>query len=85
MLLNYIGGAQDARLYSPSIAELSEEEVAAEVHKGCLETILKPGAAPPKVLGAQFWPRAIPQFSLGHKESSLCGAPRGLLETWEML
>eukprot|EP00793_Prasinoderma_coloniale_P001979 PRCOL_00002487-RA len=68
MLLHYIGGVQDPMLYDPPIAELSDEEIAAQTHTDCLKTLLKPGAAPPKVLGVRCWPQAIPQFNVGHQK-----------------
>ena len=36
MLLHYIGGVQDPMLYDPPIAELSDEEIAAQTHTDCL-------------------------------------------------
>lgn len=66
MLLSYIGGAQDPLKYSPPIAELTEEEVAAVVHADVSRILLKPGAPAPRVLGVRKWPRAIPQYNKGY-------------------
>jgi len=61
LLLNYIGGSRDI-----GFADLSEEEMVAEVDKSCRQTLLQPDAPAPKVLGVKLWSTAIPQCEMGH-------------------
>eukprot|EP00879_Flechtneria_rotunda_P004310 GHRR01004560.1.p1 GENE.GHRR01004560.1~~GHRR01004560.1.p1 ORF type:complete len:570 (+),score=195.70 GHRR01004560.1:132-1841(+) len=72
LLLNYIGGATNR-----SIHEASQEEIVAQVDKDLRTMLLKPDAAQPRVVGVRVWPRAIPQFNIGHLDT-LDKAKQGL-------
>lgn len=63
LILNFIGGATN-----PAIAELPPEAIADAVHQDLKVTLLRADAAPPKVLAVRLWPRAIPQYVLGHQD-----------------
>jgi protoporphyrinogen/coproporphyrinogen III oxidase len=60
VLTNFIGGATD-----PEIAQLTPDEIVQIVH-GNLQQTLGVRDIAPKVLGVHIWPRAIPQYTLGH-------------------
>ena len=61
-LLCYIGGALNR-----NIVNQSEDEIVAQVDKDLRAMLLDPqGAPPPKKIGVRVWPRAIPQFNVGH-------------------
>jgi oxygen-dependent protoporphyrinogen oxidase len=61
LLTNFVGGATD-----PSATRLSEEELAALVHRE-IAPILKITGVPEKVRTTRY-PHAIPQYNLGHLE-----------------
>ena len=61
LLLNYIGGAKNT-----NIVNQSAEELTAQVDKDLRTMLLRPDAPPPRMLGVRVWPRAIPQFNIGH-------------------
>ena len=61
LLLNYIGGAKNT-----GIATQKVEDIVAQVDKDLRIMLLRPDAPPPRVLGVRVWPRAIPQFNVGH-------------------
>ena len=58
LLTNFIGGSQD-----PFIANLTKDEIVAQVHADLKRTLLLPSAAPPKVIAVKLWPLAIPQYN----------------------
>lgn len=61
-LLCYIGGALNR-----GIVEQSEDEIVAQVDRDLRAMLLDPERAPaPKKIGVRVWPRAIPQFNVGH-------------------
>lgn len=39
-----------------------------QVHIDLQKMVVKPGSARPKVCGVRVWPRAIPQFNVGHMD-----------------
>jgi len=61
LLLNYIGGAKNTR-----VADMSKEELTKQVDADLRIMLLKPDAPPPRMCGIRVWPRAIPQFNVGH-------------------
>mgnify|MGYP002632480253 CR=1 FL=1 len=61
-LLCYIGGALNR-----SIVNQSEDEIVKQVDRDLRAMLLDPELAPaPKKIGVRVWPRAIPQFNVGH-------------------
>ena len=69
LLLNYIGGAKNT-----GIATQPVDEIVAQVDKDLRIMLLRPDAPPPRVLGVRVWPKAIPQFNIGHLDV-LCAPP----------
>ncbi|MCO5567269.1 hypothetical protein L7F22_020959 [Adiantum nelumboides] len=61
MLLNYIGGATNTE-----ITNKDETELVTQVDKDVRKMLIKPDAPRPEVLGVRVWPKAIPQFEVGH-------------------
>ncbi|MEN9205709.1 MAG: protoporphyrinogen oxidase [Thermostichales cyanobacterium DRC_bins_46] len=62
LLLTFIGGATD-----PGIVHLTPEQRAEVVHRD-LGKILLTRPTEPIILGEKLWPRAIPQYTLGHEQ-----------------
>eukprot|EP00933_Yihiella_yeosuensis_P063118 TRINITY_DN66188_c0_g1_i1.p1 TRINITY_DN66188_c0_g1~~TRINITY_DN66188_c0_g1_i1.p1 ORF type:complete len:609 (-),score=135.42 TRINITY_DN66188_c0_g1_i1:179-2005(-) len=67
MLLHYIGGMQDQKLFG-GISEMSEGELVEATHKDTVTTMLHPTEVSnlPNALGVRTWQRAIPQLEVGH-------------------
>lgn len=69
MLLHYIGGAQDPKLFG-GLEGLTEGEIVEATHRDTVTTMLRPSEQEnlPNVLGVRIWPRAIPQCEIGHNK-----------------
>ncbi|KAL3652981.1 Protoporphyrinogen oxidase 1, chloroplastic [Castilleja foliolosa] len=61
LLLNYIGGATNS-----GITSKPESEVVESVDRDLRKMLINRNAPDPLVLGVRVWPRAIPQFLIGH-------------------
>eukprot|EP00249_Psilotum_nudum_P014740 c24977_g1_i1 orf=242-1966(+) len=61
LLLNYIGGATNSE-----ITMMGEDNLVSCVDKDLRTMLIKTSAPFPEVLGVKIWPRAIPQFLVGH-------------------
>jgi protoporphyrinogen/coproporphyrinogen III oxidase len=47
---------------------MSDDDIIAQVDKDLRVMLLRPDAPPPKKIAVRVWPRAIPQFNVGHLE-----------------
>jgi hypothetical protein len=70
LLLNYIGGAKNTR-----VADMSKEELTAQVDSDLRTMLLKPDAPKPRMCGIRVWPQAIPQFNVGHLDVMCVACP----------
>ncbi|KAL8232760.1 hypothetical protein R6Q57_002538 [Mikania cordata] len=61
LLLNYIGGATN-----PGILSKTESQIVESVDRDLRKMLINPNAVDPLTLGVKVWPRAIPQFLVGH-------------------
>lgn len=61
LLLCYIGGATNR-----GIVNQTEDELVAQVDKDLRNMLVRPDAPAPQKVGVRTWPRAIPQFNVGH-------------------
>lgn len=64
LVLNYIGGATNR-----GIVDQTQEQLVSQVDKDLREMLINPDAPTPEVVGVRVWPRAIPQFNLGHLDT----------------
>lgn len=80
LVLCYIGGALNR-----NIANQSQEEIVAQVDKDLRVMLLNADAPAPKLVGLRVWPRAIPQFNVGHLDT--LAAAKGALASagWDGL
>ena len=63
LLSSTVGGTRDA-----AVGAMSEDDIVAAVDGDLRVMLIRPDAPPPKVLGVKVWPRAIPQYELGHAD-----------------
>lgn len=61
LLLSYIGGSTNTVILSKNESDLVEA-----VDRDLRKMLINPTAKEPLVLGVRVWPRAIPQFLIGH-------------------
>ncbi|KAI0518595.1 hypothetical protein KFK09_006031 [Dendrobium nobile] len=61
LLLSYIGGSTNTVILSKKESDLVED-----VDRDLRKMLINPAAKEPLVLGVRVWPRAIPQFLIGH-------------------
>ena len=61
LLLSYIGGSTNR-----GIVDQTDQQLVEQVDQDLRQVLLKPDAAQPKTIGVRVWPKAIPQFNLGH-------------------
>ncbi|XP_042422384.1 protoporphyrinogen oxidase, chloroplastic-like isoform X2 [Zingiber officinale] len=64
LLLNYIGGATNTGIVSKAESELVEA-----VDRDLRKILISPNAPDPVAVGVRVWPKAIPQFLVGHLDS----------------
>ena len=60
-LLCYIGGATNR-----GIVDQGDDAIVAQVDRDLRAMLVSPDAPPPQKIGVRVWPRAIPQFNVGH-------------------
>lgn len=73
LLLNYIGGATNRGIVSQS-----DQQLVDQVDQDLRSMLLKPDAPSPVTIGVRVWPRAIPQFNVGHLD--VLAEARGALD-----
>jgi oxygen-dependent protoporphyrinogen oxidase len=61
-----VGGTRNV-----AIGTMSENDIVAIVDEDLRAMLLRQEAPPPKVLGVKLWPRAIPQYELGHSDTMM--------------
>lgn len=64
LLLAYIGGALNR-----GIKDQSDDEIVAQVDKDLRNMLVRDDAPKPRKVGVRVWPRAIPQFNVGHLDA----------------
>ncbi|QHN92885.1 Protoporphyrinogen oxidase 1 [Arachis hypogaea] len=61
LLLNFIGGATN-----PGMLTKMDSELIQVADRDLRKILINPNANNPTVLGVKLWPKAIPQFLIGH-------------------